>query len=131
MSDLAERYKLVEDWLCDTIDEITGDGIPCAKEFEPSEPECRAIFLSSTRRPADDQSYISVCSVNFKSVSPSRSKALLVVGALNKGFPIYSRNIGNQLVISIVPSYITMPIKTVVDAQKRYIVSASFTATIT
>lgn len=131
MSDLATRYKLVEDYLCDYIDSLFADRIACSKEFEPSVAESRAIFIAGTRDPADDQSHISTFSIVFKATAPTRSKALEVVGRINKNFPIYSKNVSNQIVISVVPSYITMPVKTVIDSQKRYVVSATLTATVT
>lgn len=130
MINFDDRYKAVEDFLCDTIDSAFNDGIVCYKEFNMGEPESRACFISGTRAPVDDQQTVDRYSITFKTTATSRSDATTVITNLRKIFPIYNKTLPNGVVISITIGYITMPIKTMIESEVRYVVTAQMQATV-
>lgn len=128
MSNILTRYKQIEDWLCDFIDRNFNDSIVCDKEFTGEAKESRAIFIESSEPGFDDQGTGAKYTIAFHSTVKKRSRAVKTVSMLESLFPIYKAHIGNGLDISINMHYITPPLRTIIDSESVYLVSATLVA---
>ena len=128
MSNKLTRYKKVEDWLCDYIDQAFNDDIVCDKEFTGEAKESRAIYIESIKDGFDDQSTSAEYTIGFTASTKKRSDAVRTISMLESLFPVYNKKIGRGLAISINMQYITTPLRTIIDSKSVYLVSATLVA---
>ena len=126
----TNRMKAIEDFMCDTLDELFSDSVKVQKEFDATK-ECRSIQMQATRRSPDDQHSMLKTTIDYSGLRFNRSDVLSDIDKIYKKFPIYNTFVDNSFAISVVLVYITSPLRTTVGSRYGWTYTATFEITST
>lgn len=118
--------ETLENFLCDLSDSVFNDGIVCDKIYNPEQEVNRAAFITATQTPEGDQDGLIRFSAQLLENRKKRSECIKDSELIRKNFKKTGHKLENGLVIYLDVQYITSPIKTIVDTQSIYTISANF-----
>lgn len=123
------NYITIENALCDFVDSIFDDAIKSTMELKTDLTDTRAIHLAGGGLPDDDQNGRIKRFAKLEMIRRTRNDLCSDISKAQDAFPIYGRNFGGGLVLTMSVRYITPPTKMVVETVDCYFSSIDFNLT--
>lgn len=127
----SNKYKIIEDFLCDWVDSITQDGVLCSKELDMQTIGSRAAYLSVGLKPVDDHDVLWAGHASIQELSPSRSAAINLIEKIRASLPVAERKLEIPFAIRMTWGYSTVPYRMMIGSVPAYITSVDINVTTT
>lgn len=119
----TNKYKTIEDFLCDWVDSVTQDGVLCSKELDMQTIGSRAAYLSVPIKPIDDHDILWRGHASVQELSPSRSSAIDLIDKIRSALPVSEKKSDIPFAIRLNWGYSTVPYRIMIGSVPAYIVS--------
>ncbi len=115
--------KVIEDFICDWVDETLQDGIETRKILDAGIIGARSASLMTGLQPVDDHSQLWRGSCRITEIAESRSKALNDIDLIRAAMPVYFRH--DLLAIHLRWGYSMLPYKIMVGTVPAYLMTVN------